>query len=54
MQQSSKLFELPRGGLPRVRDLEGLHVMPANAHNRSYLKTKASRSGHLLALERSA
>ena len=43
-------FGLPFDKLRAPSMVEGRirHVMPANPHNRSYLETKAERSGHLL------
>jgi GTP cyclohydrolase II len=42
-----KVDELTLHGIPVSERVP--HVMPANEHNRSYLSTKARRSGHLIA-----
>ena len=41
-----KVSELERYGMPIRARVP--HVIPANEHNRFYLETKASRSGHFI------
>ena len=42
----------PAGQVRIVRDTYGVpHIIAANAHNRGYLLTKATRSGHLLEVD---
>ena len=41
-----KMAALARCGITVVERVP--HVFPANGHNERYLKTKATRSGHLL------
>jgi GTP cyclohydrolase II len=41
-----KVAALERYGIDIVKRVP--HVFPANGHNERYLRTKATRSGHLL------